>query len=212
MGLDWLIAHGGASVALWAILYISDYSLTILGASLYQKNARQHIAFEKSYELTPLFEKDINTLRRVSPRFVVALLATSLALWFIWASAVQSGMDPQLFEFLLGAMLLLEIAVHMRHIRNIFSFSQMKFANSASGKVMYARWMSYRLSAVEMLSFTAVYLFFFGLVGRWFFLGGAVTCLGTFGYHWLLSERAKRASSGPPASGGEAAASPPPKE
>ena len=49
MGLDWLIAHGGASVALWAILYISDYCLTILGSILYQKNARQHISFEKSY-------------------------------------------------------------------------------------------------------------------------------------------------------------------
>ena len=46
----------------WTVLYISDYSLTIMCARLYQAGANQKMAFEGSYEITPYYQRDINAL------------------------------------------------------------------------------------------------------------------------------------------------------
>ena len=67
----------------WTVLYISDYSLTIMCARLYQAGANQKMAFEGSYEITPYYQRDINSLRRLSPRFFAALLLS-----LVWLSAL----------------------------------------------------------------------------------------------------------------------------
>jgi len=67
--------------SLWAALYASDYFLTIACARMYQ--AQDKIVFEGSYEITPLFQADVNALRRLSPRFVIALLATTVYVFVV---------------------------------------------------------------------------------------------------------------------------------
>jgi len=52
----------------WSVLYVSDYVLTLTCARLYQMGAKEKIVFEGSYELTPFFQKDINSLRKISHR------------------------------------------------------------------------------------------------------------------------------------------------
>ena len=118
----------------WTVLYVSDYSLTIACARLYQAGARDKIALEGSYEITPYYQRDINALRRVSPRFVAALVLSVAWLSVIWWLAMQ--MWPPEYSFALGAVVLLELAVHMRHFRNLVLFralgGAMRFAAASS--------------------------------------------------------------------------------
>jgi hypothetical protein len=56
-------------------LYVSDYLLTIASVRLYQ--APDKVVFEGSYEITPLFQNDVNALRRISPRLLLALAGST---------------------------------------------------------------------------------------------------------------------------------------
>ena len=55
------------------LLYISDYSLTVYCARLYQTRAKDKLVLEGSYELTPYYQRDVDSLRHFSPRFIFAL-------------------------------------------------------------------------------------------------------------------------------------------
>ena len=52
--------HAWPGMVLWALLYVSDYALTITCARLYKQ--QQTIAFEGSYEITPFYQRDIEIL------------------------------------------------------------------------------------------------------------------------------------------------------
>ena len=89
--------HTWIGIPVWALLYISDYTLTLICARMYQNGVRDKIAFEGSYELTPYFQRDIDSLRVISPRFVVALATTSILLIIVWWLAQLS--TPAIFLF-----------------------------------------------------------------------------------------------------------------
>ena len=105
----------------WSILYISDYSLTIICAHLRRVRANQIIVIEGSYELTPYYQRDIDSLKLFSPRFLVALVWSLFLLALAWALAISQPL-PQLYDFVLGSMILLELAIHVRHFRNLFLY------------------------------------------------------------------------------------------
>ena len=117
----YLFASLWPGLAVWSVLYVSDYYLTLTCARLYQDGAREKIAFEGSYEITPYFQPDIDSLRMLSGRFVAALLWSGALLaatrWFSEQST------STLYQAVLGAMLLLELTIHIRHFRNLFLFS-----------------------------------------------------------------------------------------
>jgi hypothetical protein len=106
-------------MVLWGLLYVSDYALTITCARLYRQ--QQTIAFEGSYEITPFYQRDIDSLRVVSPRFVFILSLTLGALGFLWKLNTSSP-APELRQFVLGALVGALLAVHMRHFRNLVLF------------------------------------------------------------------------------------------
>lgn len=64
-----------AGPLVWMALYISDYYFTIACARLYR--GQNKIVFEGSYEITPVFQADVNALRPVSPRFYLILIAST---------------------------------------------------------------------------------------------------------------------------------------
>src|SRR6187551_870785 len=145
-------------LVLWSILYVSDYSWTIATARLYRSKANKHIVFEGSFELTPYFEKDIDALRRVSPRFLIALVATNgalAALWFL--TRLVPGME-RMYAFLLGAMVLLQCTIHLRHFRTWNLFRSMHADSGIVGHIEYARPLVLRSSAAEMFSVACVWL------------------------------------------------------
>jgi hypothetical protein len=190
--MDYLIVNAWLAIGLWILLYISDYVLTIATARLYAGGADQHVRYEKGLELTPIHQRDVSRLRWISPRFILILVLTSGALWLLWGSLVGTGYDRQMFAFVLGAWLLLEAAVHMRHLRNLFTFCYLKHSQGVEGQIRYKMWLSYRMSAVDMLGFAGLYLFLFFLFDEQFILGGAVACCVTAVYHWILGARARR--------------------
>jgi hypothetical protein len=181
------------AVGAWAVLYVGDYALTIVGARLHRRHANEHIVFSRGYELNPVFERDVSRLRIVSPRFVVILVATSGLLYLI---GYMSRSIPEMFVFVLGALLLVEVAIHIRHVKNIVLFRSLAREGAVEGRISYARWLSYRVSATEMLAFAVLYVLSYFLSASLFFLGGATTCLLVALKHIVLAARERSRSKG----------------
>jgi hypothetical protein len=180
----YLIENIWFALGLWALVYTSDYYLTLYGAKVYHQKASQFIVYEGSYELTPEFEDDIDNQHRFSPRFLVALVFTSLIFLFIWY-VVQWGYTPAgLFLFGYGAFFLREVAVHMRHFRGILLYKEIKNKGGVEGNLTYSRNLLLQLSAYDLISFGFLYLLIYALSGGVFYLGGAVACIVT-GLHQL---------------------------
>jgi len=180
-----------AGWAVWTALCISDYSLTLTCARLYQSGVREKIVFEGSYELTPYFQGDIDSLRRFSPRFFRALLLTSVLLFAVWRLASLS--EPQMYSFLLGALVLVQLAIHMRHLHNFFSFRAVRTA-AVRGRIEYSRVFILRHSALDLLLFSGLYFALFAFAHSWFLLGGSIGCLSTANKHWNLARHAETAA------------------
>jgi hypothetical protein len=172
----------------WTILYISDYSLTIACARLYQAGAREKIAFEGSYEITPYYQGDINALRSLSPRFLAALLFSLVWLSAVWWLAMESFF-PAMYAFLLGGMILLELAIHVRHFRNLVLFRAIVGSDAVRGRIEYPRRLMLRMSSIEILAFSGLFAVVFAFTGSWFVLGGAVTCLSLAFKHFRLARK-----------------------
>jgi hypothetical protein len=174
-------------MTMWALLYISDYALTITCARLYR--AQDKYVVEGSVEITPMFQTDVDTLRRFSPRFAIALSLSLLLLWVVWFQTSRPHELPEAYEFVLGAMILLELAVHMRHMRNWFLFSRVILADRVRGRLEWPRAPMLRAAAFELWMFGLFYTIIFFVTRSWFILGGAVACAMTASSHSKLAQK-----------------------
>jgi hypothetical protein len=188
--LDFFLDSLWPGMFVWALLYISDYTLTIWCASLYQKYVRATIAFDGSYELTPIFQRDVDALKAISPRFVVALFSSLALLGILWMLVGRSF--PLLYAFTLGAMLLVELTIHVRHVRNLSMFLDVAKGGVISGRIEYSRPAMLKMSAVELAAFAGVYCVIFLFTQSWFVLGGAASCLSHARKHFVLARKAAR--------------------
>ncbi len=179
MLLTFLLHSPVAAICLWAAVYTSDYYLTLYGARLYRSGPHRHLEFEGSYELTPVFQRDIDLMRRVSARFLLALAFSAVALFGVWLIGVRALRVEWPLAVLLGGLVLREAAVHLRHFRNIAMFRMARQTGALAGKLVYPRWFLLRSSAFELFSFAAFFLFLAAIVGGWFFVGGALSCAAT---------------------------------
>ena len=164
------------ALAIWVVSYCADYYLTLYSARLYRAQAQAHFAFEGSLELTPYYQADIDGLRRISPRFLLALLLSLLGLELIWYLSHNVAHLPALFEFAIGALVLREAAILLRHCRNISLFRGVRDPRAVEGQVTYARWLSLRTSAVDLFSFAGLYGLLALAVGSCLLAGGALAC------------------------------------
>jgi hypothetical protein len=174
-------------LAAWTVLYISDYTLTLKCAKLYRSGVSDKIAFEGSFELNPNFQADIDSLRTWSPRFLAALLVSGVWLTIIWW--LSWGSQPGLYQFALGALILIQLAIHIRHLRNLFLFRVIVSSNAVEGRISYSRQVVLRMSAVEIFAFSALYLVLFAFTQSWFVLGGALACLALALKHLRLGQK-----------------------
>jgi hypothetical protein len=176
--------HAWIGIPVWALLYISDYTLTLICARMYQNGVRDKIAFEGSYELTPYFQRDIDSLRVISPKFVAALVTTSILLVIVrWLAQLST---PALFLFPLGAVICSQLCIHTRHFRNFFLFKAAS-TDDVRGRIEYSRPLSLRASSVEMLSFSGLFLILYIFTGSWFILGGVLSLLSIAAKHSKLA-------------------------
>jgi len=185
---------------LWAALYVSDYYCTIASARLYREGANQHIVFEGSFELNPFLQKDVDALRRVSPRFLIVLVAYVGVLAYLWFTARWIPEFAPGYELCLGSLILSQCFIHMRHFRNLFLFRALRAGGGGlTGRLEHHRPFVLRASAAEALSFAGMYLLLSAILMSWFFLGGGLSCLVLVVYHRRLARRhAKQAPSAAP--------------
>jgi hypothetical protein len=186
----WLATSPVPGVILWIILYISDYALTIYSARGFREIG--HFQFEGSFELTPQFQKDINALKPISKRHVILLILYSLLIVFIWWFTKRLLFFPWTYLLYLGMFLLLEVAVHLRHLRNASLIHEIRKGGGVEGQISYKKWFSYRISASEFYLYSALFLLFAALTYSPFFLGGAIMCFGTGFKHNRLAKKAKK--------------------
>lgn len=185
----WLARSPWIGVILWMILYISDYYLTIYSARGFKEMGL--FQFEGSFELTPQYQKDIDALKPISRLHIILLILYSLVILGIWYLMVYFLGLPWAYLLYLGMFLLLEVAVHMRHLRNVFLIREVKKKGGASGQISYRKWFSYRVSAFELYLYFVLFLIVAGLESSPFFLGGAIMCFGMGFRHNRLSRKAK---------------------
>lgn len=174
-------------MVLWVIVYALDYTLTIIGARLYRSGAQDHVVFQGSYELTPVFREDVDAMRLISPRFLRYLGSSVVLILLVWLLDIQFLGEYIFFSALVGALFLREAPIYLRHIRNIVLFVLLRNADSVTGRIEYSRWVTLKVSAIELFSFAGFYVLLFLLDRSWFFLGGAVGCLVVGVQHFTMS-------------------------
>ena len=188
----WLAASPLPGLILWAVLYISDYYLTIYSARGFREIG--HFQFEGSYELTPQFQADVDALKRISARHIALLVLCSILIVTLWWVIVRLLALPWLYNLYLGLFLLVEVAVHLRHLRNVFLIREIRRHGGVEGQISYRKWFSYRVSAFEFYSIGTLFLMVAVLSFSSFFLGGALVCFGTGLKHSRLAKKAKATS------------------
>jgi hypothetical protein len=185
----WLSTSPWYGVIVWMILYISDYYLTISSARGFQEI--KHFQFEV-FELTPQYQKEVEALKPVSKLHVTLLILYSLLILLIWWLTQRALPFPWTYltyALYLGMFLLLEVAVHFRHLRNLLLIREVKKHGGVEGQISYRKTFSYKISAYDFYLFSILFL----LVAAWnyspFFLGGAIMCLGQGFKHSRLARK-----------------------
>lgn len=186
----WLTTSPWPGLTLWVILYVSDYYLTIYSARGFREIG--HFQFEGSMELTPQFQKDVDQLRPISKRHVVWLFLSSLILLLVWWITRQSIFLEWTYPLYMGMFILLEMAVHFRHLRNIAIIREVRRNGGVEGQITYKQWFSYRNSASELYITGTFFLLAAVLTYSLFFLGGAIACYGTGFRHGRLARKTGR--------------------
>jgi len=185
----WLARNPWIGMILWIILYISDYYLTVYSARGFRQIG--HFKFEGSFELTPQYEKDIEALKPISRLHIILLILYSLIIFAIWWVFVYYLGLPWAYLIYLGMFLLLEVAVHLRHLRNIFLIREIRKNGGVDGQILYQKWFSYRVSAFELYLYFGLFLIVAALEFSPFFFGGALMCFGTGFKHTRLAKKSK---------------------
>lgn len=189
----WLARSLWPGVVLWVILYVSDYYLTIYSARGFREI--RHFQFEGSYELTPQFQSDVDALKSISRRHIAMLVLCSILIVLLWWVIASRLALPWLYNLYLGLFLLIEVAVHLRHLRNVFLIHEVRRHGGVEGQISYRRWFSYRVSAFEFFLIGMLFLIVAILSFSSFFLGGALACFGTGWKHGSMAKRAKATSA-----------------
>ena len=185
----WLATSPWYGIILWMILYTSDYYLTLYSARGFREIGR--FQFEGSFELTPQYQKDIDNLRPVSRRHLLLMVSYSVVILIVWWITKLSIYLAWSYPLYLGMFLLLEVAVHLRHLRNVALIREIKRNGGVEGQITYKKWFSYRISALELYIYATLFLLVALLTYSLFFLGGAIMCFGTGFKHNRLAKKAK---------------------
>ncbi|MCE5199339.1 MAG: hypothetical protein ABFD54_09440 [Armatimonadota bacterium] len=186
---NYLIHHTWLPALLWVVLYSSDYFLTLVGAKLIRRQS--FFEYEGSYELTPEYQDDIDKARKLSPRFVVWLLFGVGVLLAPAITGVPSGWEV-LYGIFMGALIGPELVVHIRHIRNITSFSQLASPSAGVvGHLSISKRYSYKCSCVELGSFAGLLLVLCGFTMSPILLGGALATTRHALSHYKLAASSK---------------------
>jgi hypothetical protein len=130
----------------------------------------------------------------VSKRHILMLVLSSSIIPIVWWITRLSIYMEWTYPLYLGMFILLEIAVHFRHLRNIAIIREIRKHGGVDGQIFYKQWFSYRNSANELYITAAFFLLVALLTYSLFFLGGAIICCATAVKHARLAKKTKKAT------------------
>lgn len=183
--IDTLVGHPWIVAVLWGGLSIFDFVGTMLYSKAYREFLSATVKYEHGVEMNPTFEKDVQTLRWISPRYIFLMLVVALLIIL-----VGTWLPPLWFEALAGAALLLVLITDLRHIENLSLVLFLKSdPEGFKGQIEQSYRLSQRRVAVGGFTIGVLYLIIYLLTGRVFFAGGAFISILFAGRHILLSRR-----------------------
>ncbi|MGC9454458.1 MAG: hypothetical protein ACP5HU_06300 [Phycisphaerae bacterium] len=180
---------------LWPVLVLVvlcfglDYYLTLLGAFHYRRGACEHITHEGSYELTPEFQNDVDSLRLVSPRLIRDIIFAMVIITGLWYAGRWHWAGMQAMRFVGGGIILSNAMIVSRHAMNLARLKSLSRHEGVRGKVYIEQWLSYRTSAAGLLGMAGVLVLLAVMTG-------SVACMGGFVFvgfaactHWWRSRK-----------------------
>jgi len=186
-------------LALWVVSYLCDYYMTLYANRLRMQYTAPYIEIEGSFELNPYYQKDIDSQRKVSSRFIFMLLFVSGWLAFTWFLADMVHITALIFPVALGIFLIPEFNVLGNHIILISTFRMMSVPGAAEGHLKQARWMIVRATAHRMGYWALFCFILFLLTGNLLLFGGALGELRSFLRYNRMSVRLQAQSPAKPA-------------
>jgi hypothetical protein len=188
-----LLQSPWVGAALAGLLYSSDYVLTLISARLYETRGKERVLFEGSFELNPILQKDVDSGRWFSWKWLLGVGTVCLLFPVLWSLCRQVGWQ-EVYLFVLGGMLFLQLALHSRHLRNLFLFSTAFGEDGIRGRIEYPRWVMLATSAFEFLTFAGVLGIASLVSGSVMLMGGAAFCLLIAAKHYALRRRVRATS------------------
>jgi hypothetical protein len=172
-----LLTNVWFAIALGAIFYIATQLLWLYELRLYHTGAKDFFVIPNRYDLNPERQAAITQRRWFTWKFAAILIVLAIGIGATWQILIGQYNRPDVFSFIIGGVLLLEVSDAAQRIRNIILFYYAPKAGNAKGKIEFSRRLIFSQLFFEMYIFAAVYLFAFLVAGSWLFLGGAVTCI-----------------------------------
>ncbi len=154
----WLVSPTGLVVC-WVTLHWLDLRLTLAGARLRAQHAKDVIRSGGSYELNPLFQKQVDAGSMYSRRFLVTWLGIAGVMWGcgMLGALLHDPVLDQGLAVLSGVLLFSRVAVISNHLSNIWLFRRMASnPQSVTGGINYSRPTVFGIAAVRYLSFGAL--------------------------------------------------------
>ena len=105
----------------------------------------------------------------------------------VWVLDGQS--QSKFYELVFGIMILVELIIHVRHLRNLLPFRAINYTDAVRGRIEYSRALMLRMSSFECLTFSGLFFLLFAFTQSWFILGGAIGSLALAAKHRRLASK-----------------------
>lgn len=163
-------------------IMILDYALTLVGQKHYKLYYKQHMDIE-SYELNPIWKKSIREVK-YDYRHLIGVVFILILIIYIH----YYGRSRNLYEFMVGLVVVLYTAVLSKHIQNIAMYKFIgRHPESVEGKVQINMNLSYHTSMMFYVSFLLLLVVILLFTQTIFILGGVtgITIHLVRHYSWL---------------------------
>ena len=173
---QWWQSNVWFAMALGVLAYAMSYLLAFSGAFLYNNGARAHITSEGKYEWSADMREFVNWRQFPMLKTAITLGVLALGIGVVWTILIAQYNQPEIFSFMMGGLILLELAGWMRQGRSIAFFYFARRHVGLEGSLTFSKRLTHTLSYLEFQNFALFYILIFLLAGGWVFLGGAVAC------------------------------------
>lgn len=158
------------------LLHALDAWLSMVERYNYHSGARLVIFMPEQYPLEKLFRPAAGIIQFWDRRTTLFLIGVALVVPLSYYVFVIRESAPWVFVFLMGGLLLYEVAECMRLGRMLTLFRAARDRQGVEGYLSVPRWLTANLFVIDLYSFGLLYLLFFFGTGSMFFLGGAAAC------------------------------------